>query len=95
MEKFEDLANQLKEAIGNAITTDMSQEQITQFGELQKKVDGLVENHQNLEKEALSTKEKYIELVKGYGTSKLPVEDDTKPQPRSLEEIANAMANAK
>ena len=95
MEKFEELAQKLKEGIGNAITTEMSEEQITQFGELQKQVDGLIESHKNLEKEAISTKEKYIDLVKGFGTSKLPVDETAKEQPRSLEEIANAMANAK
>ena len=90
MEKFEELAEQMKASIDKLITTDMPQEQIAQMSALKDQVDGLKESHHKTEEEALKTKEKYIELVKGYGTSKAP-EEVGGGQPRSLEQIADAV----
>lgn len=93
MAKFTELAQALKDEINSMITTDMSEEQISKMTGLVSKVDGLAESHKATEDEAISVKEKYISLVKGYGTSKLP--QDEEAQPRSLEEIAEAMASKK
>lgn len=92
MDKFEELVAKAKASIDKVITTEMPQEQIAQISALKDDIDALAKSHNELADDALKTKEKYIELVKGYGTSKTPdpVEGAT---PKSLEEIAGEIVS--
>lgn len=85
---FKDTLAQVKESIKTMMTEkDISDEKLNALTSLNAQVDDLAKQHQELEESHSSMKDKYIEAITTYGTTKKPDEVDG-GQPRTFEQIA-------
>lgn len=92
MNKFQECLNLLKENIKTMMTKEnLPDEELNSFVELNKQVDELGKQHQELVESNAKMKDKYIEAITNYGTSDQNKEDKTEV-PKTLEEIAQAVA---
>ena len=85
---FKDTLVAVKESIKTMMTEkDISDEKLNALTQLNAQVDDLAKQHQELEESHSSMKDKYIEAITTYGTTKKPDEVDG-GQPRTFEQIA-------
>ena len=85
---FKDTLAQVKESIKTMMTEkDISDEKLNALTSLNAQVDDLAKQHQELEESHSSMKDKYIEAITTYGTTKKPDEVEG-GQPRTFEQIA-------
>jgi len=83
---FKEQLKQLRDGISAKITTDMSTEEVNAYGDLLKQVDELGNEHQKFVDAHNELKDRYIESVKGYGTTDKPA-DDNAQQGKTFEQI--------
>ena len=86
MRTFNDILNELNRKVDSMITKDTPTEQITEFGQLKDQIKELGDAHQQTLDDYGQLKDRYIDAVKSYGTSKAP-ENDAIGQEKTLEEI--------
>ena len=85
---FKDTLAQVKESIKTMMTEkDISDEKLNALTSLNAQVDDLAKQHQDLEESHSKMKDKYIDAITNYGTTKKPDEVDG-GQPRTFEQIA-------
>ena len=78
--------NELRENIKSKMSTDKDDKELASYGEMLQQCDTIEKSVDEMEKQQLEYREKYIESIKNYGTSSVP-QTETKTH-RSLEEIA-------
>lgn len=85
---FKDTLNEVKESIKTMMTKDgITDQELETLTKLNSQVDDLAKQHQELDESHSKMKDKYIEAITGFGTTKKPDEVDG-GQPRTFEQIA-------
>lgn len=89
MTKFGEALQKVQETIKGLMTEDgISDEKLEKLTELNTQVKELDQQHQGLEESYAKVRDKYIESITQFGTTKKPDEDDGSGQPRTFEQIA-------
>ncbi len=82
---FKDNMNKVMKEIDDLITKDTPDEQVQKYVDLKKSIEELGSDHQKTLDDYGALKDRYIEAVKNYGTSKEPIDDHKAG--KTLEEI--------
>ena len=85
MPKFAEMIAGIGKSLDELIKPEMTTEEISKITSIKQSVQGLEQPFKDMESEAIKSKEKYIEVIKGFGTPKAP-EDDNNNQGKSLEQ---------
>lgn len=90
MAKFADTLNKVKEHIKTLMTKDgISDEELNDLTELNGQVDELDRQHQELSESHSKMKDKYIEAITQFGTTKAPKdEEQNSGAEKTFEQIA-------
>ena len=95
MSKFDETLKEVKETIKELLTKeDIEDTEIDTLTKLNEQVDELGRQNQELVDKHSKMKDKYIDGVLNYGTTKKPDEVDG-GSPRSMEEIMNDVTSKK
>ena len=87
MAKFGETLKLVQDGLKKLMTEEgISDERLEELTELNAQVTELDKQHQGLEENYAKVRDKYIQSITEYGTSKKP--DEVDGQPRTLEEIA-------
>lgn len=90
MTKFEETLQKVQESIKTLMTEqEIPQDRLDKLTELNSQVKELDQQHQGLVKSYTSVRDKYIEGLTNFGTTKKPDEADGSSQPRTFEQIAS------
>jgi len=90
--KFGEALKKVQETIKTLMTEEgISDERLEKLTELNSQVKELDTQHQGLEESYAKVRDKYIESITQFGTTKKPEEVDGGSQPRTMEEIASAV----
>ena len=90
MTKFGEALQKVQETIKTLMTEEnISDEKLEKLTELNTQVKELDQQHQGLEESYAKVRDKYIESITQYGTTKKPDEVDGGSQPRTMEQIAS------
>lgn len=84
MPKFAEMLAGIAKDLDGLIKPEMSTDEISKITSIKTNVQALEQPYKDIESEAIKSKEKYIEVIKGYGTPTPPPEDDG--QGKSLEQ---------
>jgi len=88
--KFGEALKKVQETIKTLMTEEgISDERLEKLTELNTQVKELDTQHQGLEESYAKVRDKYIESITQFGTTKKPEEVDGESQPRTFEQIAS------
>ena len=85
--KFSEILKSINSQLDSLITKDTPTEQIAQIGKVKEQLNELGKAHEQTLVDYGDLKDKYIEMVKNYGTGKAPANEVETEQDVSLEEI--------
>ena len=86
---FEDTLNGVKQSIATLLTKEgISDKEVDDLTSLTKQVDELGKQHQELVENHSKMKDKYIQMVVNYGTTKQPKEEVDDGAEKTFEQIA-------
>lgn len=89
---FKETLNEVKDDVKDLMTEEnISDEKLAKLTSLNEKLNELDKQHQTLAENHAKMKDKYIESVMNYGTSKEPKDETGGATGRSLEEIAGSV----
>lgn len=74
--KFSEILKSINSQLDSLITKDTPTEQISQIGKVKEQLNDLDESHKQTLVDYGALKDRYIEAVKNYGTSKQPTTED-------------------
>ena len=88
MKKFSEILTEVNSMLDGLIDKESSTEQITNVGKVKEQLAELGKSHEQTLVDYGDLKDKYIEVVKNYGTGKAPANEiDDSSKEKSLEEI--------
>lgn len=89
---IKETTSKLREYLQSIMTKDMSAEELEKHQTALSSLDSLDNEEESYQNEIASCKDQIVRLVKSQGNANPPKEEQ---QPRSLEEIANAITGGK